>query len=207
MNINDVKIDMTQFEGKDRLDVIFEKQNDLREKYGIPIMKFDVPADQSLAREMAWNTVEELGEALAVITSKIKDRDHLLDETADALSFYIELLLISGMSSDDFRPPKDSTSDKLQGWFEVDSDTYRTDTRRSHSIFVEKLALAINHLKNRKWRKTNLHTNEFLYRKDLYVTFLNFIRFVRELGITPDELFDAYVRKVEVNLFRIRSNY
>lgn len=207
MNISDAKIDYSEYEGRDRLDVIFEKQNELRELYNIPIIDLDIPAQQSIAREMAWNTIEEVGEALAVQTSSHLDREHLLDETADALSFYIELLIISGMTADDFKPTKDNGIDKLEKWFNVDGVGYKTDLRRSHSIFTEKLALAINNLKNRKWRKTNVHTNEFTYKKDLFITFLNFIRFVKELDITPDELFDAYLRKHQVNLFRINSKY
>ena len=207
MNIQDVVIDHKIYEDKDRLDVIFEKQDELRQAYGIPILKLDVPGDQSIAREMAWNTVEEMAEALAVITSKTQDKNHLLDEVADSFSFYIELLIISGMTADDFKPTKSTQKDKLGGWFDVDSDAYQTDTRRAHSIFVEKLAIAINNLKNRKWRKTNVHTNDFIYKKDLFVTFLNFVRFVKELGLTDHDLFDAYVRKVEVNKFRIRSKY
>lgn len=207
MNISEVKVDMKQFEDKDRLDVIFERQDALRQKYGLPILKLDAPSDQSLAREMAWNTIEEMGEAIAVVTSKTRDREHLLDETADALSFYIELLLISGMTASDFESHKDTSGDKLDGWFETDTDTYVTDLRRSHSTFVEKLSLAINNLKNRKWRKTNVHTNDFLYKKDLYYTFINFIRFVKQLGLTSDQLFDAYIRKSEVNNWRLDSNY
>lgn len=196
-----------QYSNVDRLEVIFALQDTLRGRYGVPILNLDVPADQSLAREMAWNTVEEMAEALAVKTSNTKHREHILDETADCLSFYIELLIICGMSAADFIPPKDTVEDDLGGWFEVDTPSFETDLRRSHSIFVEKIAIAINNLKNRKWRKTNVHTNDFLLKKDLYITFLNFIRFVKQLEIDSDDLYDAYVRKYCVNEFRLDSNY
>ncbi len=210
MNVADVTIDHTLYKNKDRLSVMFEKQEELRQLYGIPILELDVPAHQSIAREMAWNTVEEIGESLEVYTgpNPRMNREHLLDEVADSTSFYLELLLISGLKAEDLIPIHSNNKvDSLENWFENDKDSYITDLRKSHSIFTEKLALAINRLKNRKWRKTHVHTNIFLYRKDLYMTFLNFIRVVKCLGVTPHEFFDVYLRKAHVNKWRVESRY
>lgn len=208
MNIADVAIDPSQFDGKDRLDIIFEKQDELRAAYGIPVANLDVPADQAIVREFAWNTVEELSEALEVMTGS-KDPQHLRDEVADALSFYVELMLICGIKASDLKCSHTGPGDELERWFTLDDGNvkYKASLRREHSTFVEKLALAINNLKNRKWRKTNVQTNVFTFQKDMYMTFLHFIRVIKSFELTSDDVFDAYVRKVEVNKFRLRSNY
>lgn len=208
MNISDVKIDHSQYKNKDRLQVIFQKQDELRQLFGVPILNLDVPADQSLAREFAWNTIEEISEALEVVTGS-RNREHIKDEVADALSFYVELFIMCGISADDLKCSHTGSGDELENWFSIDKGNpkYRPFLRNEHSTFVEKLALAINKLKNRKWRKTNIQTNVFAFRRDLYMTFLSFTRLVRLFGLTADDMFLAYIRKVEVNKFRIESNY
>lgn len=208
MNISEVSIDRTQYAGRDRMHVIFEKQDELRIAFGIPILNLDVPSDQSLAREFAWNTIEEVSEALEVVTGS-KDREHIKDEVADALSFYIELLIMCGLTADDLKCSHTGPGDTLQNWFDIDKGNpkYRAFLRNEHSTFVEKLSIAINKLKNRKWRKTNVQTNVFAFRRDLYMTFLSLTRLIRLFGLTADDVFVAYLRKVEVNKFRIASNY
>lgn len=211
MNIADVTIDHSQYEGQDRLDIMFAKQDELRILYEIPILDLDLPRDQHIAREFAWNVTEELGEALEVFLGT-KDRQHVLDEVADALAFYLELLLMSGLGSKDFEPPYDARigsneDDKLGRWFRFGHQQLFVHEREVHSMFLEKLALAINNLKNRKWRKTNLKTNKEIYHKALFNTFGLFVLFVESVGLNSTDLFDAHLRKHEVNLFRLRSKY
>ena len=213
MNISDSVIDMKQYEGKDRLDVMFEKQEMLRDLYKVlgpkvSVADLDLPEHQHILREFAWNTTEEMGEVLDVVFGT-NDREHIIDETSDSLSFYLELLALSGMSVEDFAPSQAHSGDKLDYWFDKAVSQYEgvTMVRVIHSEFLEKLALAINNLKNRKWRKTNLKTNKLIYRKALYDTFIPFLMFVNLVGLTPETLFDGYLRKTEVNLFRINSRY
>jgi len=212
MNISDSVIDMKQYEGKDRLDVMFEKQEMLRDLYKVlgpkvSVADLDLPEHQHILREFAWNVCEETGEVLDVVFGT-NDREHIIDETSDSLSFYLELLALSGMSVEDFAPSQAHSGDKLDYWFKMSLEQYSTSSiREIHSLFLEKLALAINNLKNRKWRKTNLKTNKLIYRKALYDTFIPFLMFVNLVGLTPETLFDGYLRKTEVNLFRINSRY
>lgn len=214
MNISDVKIDYSKYAGRDRLDVLFEKQEELRKLYGIPILDLDLPRDQHLAREFAWNVTEEMGEVLDVYFGT-GDKEHIKDEIADALSFYLELMLMSGMAMKDFIfVHSEDDGDDLEAWFFLGTgsslkipDVDFLHERVIHSLFLQKLALAINHLKNRKWRKTNLKTNKKMYREALLETFDLFIAFVQVVGLSSADLLDAYLRKSEVNMFRIRSKY
>ena len=211
MHISDIKIDHDEYIGHDRLIEMFEKQDELRQKYEIPILDPDLPADQHIAREFAWNVTEEAGEVLDVFFGS-RDANHLKDELADCISFYLELLLISGFTKEDLEPAYVGPGDFLQRWFDSTETTFYENEvdgnpREFHSRFLEALALSINHLKNRKWRKTNLKTNVFLYKASLYRSFRLFIQFIKSLQITPHDLFDSYLRKHQVNLFRINSKY
>ncbi len=192
MNINDVKIDWTRYEGKDPIALLFEKQEELRIAFGVPLCDLDVPADQQQLRAMAWNTIEEMGEALE---AKFEgSHDHLLDELADMTAFYIELFLMS-------RIPRDQLP---AGW-----GTYNKplEVQWATMDFTQSLALAINTLKNRYWRKTNVKTDRLIYFSRLTQTWGYFTRLVFSLGVSTRDLLDAYLRKHEVNKFRIRSKY
>ena len=205
MNIKDVTIDHGQYISRDRLDVVFEKQDELRVAYKVPLLDLDVPSHQSLAREFAWNVTEEIGEVLEVEYGS-KDADHIIDEVADAFSFYIELMIMCGIAPSDLEHPTLTSGDKLENWFR-DSVGNTMNLREAHSMFMERLSLSINRLKNRKWRQTNVHTNRFLFKKDLVESFGFFIAVCSKVGIDSHMLFDGYLRKHEVNKFRIRSKY
>lgn len=205
MNIDEVQFNKNAYLGEDRLEVMYSTQNELRDSYGINLLDLDLPTDQQIAREFAWNVVEEMGEVLEVYHGT-KDRSHILDELADSLSFYMELFQMCGFSYADLKPDVlDSVGDSLQDLYWVSKA--ESEITSIHSKFVEKLSLAINHLKNRKWRKTNLKTNEFTFKKALHETLPHFISFAVKLDISSDDLFEAYMRKAEVNRFRIRSKY
>lgn len=211
MNISEVKVDYSKYTEKDRLLVMFDLQDELRRAYKIPILNLDDPQDQHLAREFAWNVTEETGEVLEVNYGS-KDNEHILDELADSTSFFLELLLMSGIVPTEWVPNEEVTgNDNLERWFnfvkKLQKNSVPQMLRESHSLFVQMLSLAINRLKNRKWRKTNLKTNIMLYRGGLYHAFFSFVHFVILLGVTPEELFDSYLRKYEVNKFRIASKY
>src|SRR3990167_8773680 len=133
MNIQDVKIDYSEFERKDLWEVVFEKQKDLMSLYKVPVIDLDVPADQQLIRAMAWNIIEELGEALEVLRGS-NHKEHLLDELADMTHFYVELLIMSNLSWRD-----------VDGWISL-AET--PDTEKAVEEFLTSLALTVNILKN-----------------------------------------------------------
>lgn len=193
MNIEDVKIDYTQYEGLDLIDVMFQNQKNLMDLYKVPDIDLDIPSDQQLIRAMAWSVVEEAGEAIEVVEGS-KHFEHLLDEVADMSHFYIELLIMSGISAEEF---KEHSSRVLE--------TY--DYSVAFKDFTVRLALTVNTLKNRFWRKTNLKTDQEKYRERLIGTVESFLRFVYSLKINKEKFVDAYLRKNEVNKFRIRSKY
>lgn len=117
MNINDVT-NPTTTEGLDMLEAIFQKQRQLIEKYhpieaanGL-LQTHDVPVNlddakgQARLKDMTWRVVEELGEAMNCLKNKPwkqtqmeTDKDHYLEEIADAFHFFIELCITSGLDA------------------------------------------------------------------------------------------------------------
>lgn len=192
MNISDVKIDYDRFEGKPLGQVVFEKQQDLMNLYGVPKIDLDVPKDQQLIRAMAWSVVEEAGEAMEVHQGS-KDKEHLIDEVADMMHFYVEFLIMSGLKFEDIG--------------QKDIEDKFSDPEHALSEFVIALALAVNVLKNRFWRETNLKTDQNRYREAVLKIDAKFWNFIWSLGLREGQAIDGYLRKNEVNLFRIRSKY
>lgn len=194
MNIENVKIDYSKLVGQIPIQVIFKKQRELMDLYKIPQIDLDIPKDQQLIRAMAWSVVEEAGEAIEVVEGS-KHHQHLLDEVADMTHFYIEFLIMSGITWEDFAN-------------EVGDQNYEAeDYTVMFKEFIVLLSLSVNVLKNRFWRETNLKTDRVKYIEMVKKTMIKFVRFIASLNLTGSDLYDAYLRKNEVNLFRIRSKY
>jgi hypothetical protein len=106
VNIKDYKT--KQIEG-DKLDLIFDRQKELMEKYhpiedknGLLITK-EVPINlhdskgQFRIKDFAWRVTEELGEALEAFEIHPELTEHYDEEVADALHFLVELTILGGM--------------------------------------------------------------------------------------------------------------
>jgi hypothetical protein len=120
MNVNDVKIEDIGVISKDMLQSIFDKQGKLMIKYhdiekesGL-LQTEDCPVNindnkgQSRLKDFAWRITEELGEAMNCLKNKpwkqthmITDETHYQEELIDALHFFVELLILSGMTAED----------------------------------------------------------------------------------------------------------
>lgn len=177
--------------------------------YEVPDIDLDIPKDQQLIRAMAWSVVEEAGEAMEVFEKIqhlpfLNDRadeinDHLGDEVADMTHFYLELLMMSKIGVNDFL-----RFAPINSWTKFQGDNWESTYFKD---FVVQLALAVNCLKNRFWRKTSLKTEVLTYENRLLVTIPKFFKFIQSLGFDEKTWIDYYLRKNEVNLFRIRSRY
>ena len=117
MNIKDVKMKLNrireQYPSKDLFYIIFERQKELMEKYReIENMPREIDINtkkgQVWLKDFAWRITEELGEAMNCLKNKpwkqtemLTDVDHYKEELADAFHFFIELCIISGISSEE----------------------------------------------------------------------------------------------------------
>jgi dimeric dUTPase (all-alpha-NTP-PPase superfamily) len=78
------------------------------EKYQTKSIGLDTPEAQKQLREFAEYVVEELMEAMNCLRNKpwvktqvTTDAEHYYEELGDALHFFVELLILSGLSAHD----------------------------------------------------------------------------------------------------------
>jgi len=72
---------------------------------------------------------------------------------------------------------------------------------------TEELGEAMGCLKNRPWKKTQMHTDVTHYREEIVDAFHFFIELCILSGFTAQGLTELYLKKSLVNKFRQRSNY
>lgn len=99
----------------DRLSDLFERQRSFMEKLRSRGKLPEFPVDlstkdgQGWIKQFAWNLVEELGEATHHLRNRLHyvgehselDRSSYLEELGDAFAFFMEVLILSGISEDD----------------------------------------------------------------------------------------------------------
>lgn len=118
MNIKDVQIpnDLTQFgdmlgymmaKQEEHARAYLEIEKDRRATCDCPV-NLDDPLGQDTIKDFAYRIVEELSEATNCLKMKpwtqthiLTDRDHFLEELSDALHFFLELLVLVGLSAED----------------------------------------------------------------------------------------------------------
>lgn len=116
ININDIETEAP--EDGDRLENMFARQAELEDKYepieaanGFPrptSTDLDDYALQRAIKDFAYRTIEEIAEATNCLKNKpwkqspvLTDRQHFLEELADAWHFWIQLNRLAGLTSED----------------------------------------------------------------------------------------------------------
>ena len=69
------------------------------------------------------------------------------------------------------------------------------------------LGRAMNSLKNKPWKQTHMITDREVFFDNMFMTFIAYVGLMDRVGVTPDEMYNLYFRKSEVNKFRQRSQY
>jgi NTP pyrophosphatase (non-canonical NTP hydrolase) len=108
LNINDIKLEPRKVD-YDMLESLFSMQTQLMKKYNVQYpVSLHTKDGQFKLREMAWYVVEEVGEAMNVLKNRPWtnyqipiDENHYKEELSDIMHFYIELLIMSGLSAKD----------------------------------------------------------------------------------------------------------
>lgn len=214
----------------DRLEMMFNRQKELFEKYG-PIEKskgvgfhaivhngffaIDDAQSQYILKDYAWRVTEELMEMLSCDEDDplIRER-HAAEELADALHFFIELFIVARLEVDDVVQSNVSglpTQDRLEFMFRTvvpDSDwSGKMLVERNVLRTVRYLGLSMNCLKNKPWKQTQIPTDYVRVLGYLREAFHSLITVADAIGLDSNGLYDFYFRKANVNAFRQRSNY
>ena len=186
---------------------IFERQRHLIDKYKQieqrplpdPPISLHTPHGQSIMRDFAWRTVEELAESHEAFikfqeTEIAKERG--LEELADATHFFVELLIFAGVGS--------SACLAITPTFRPHMHTSITG---AYWDLTYKLGLAMNFLKNKAWKRSQVPTDEARFRTALVMAWVALMRCWAVLGCEQSDLHKYYFKKSAVIDQRLVEGY
>ncbi len=160
-------------------------------------------AGQAVIRRYAWQITEEITEAL----DKRGDFFGFAEELSDAFHFLLELLVIL----------KFDKEPSMVADIQFDWDQFREGTalvtpwhdswERCFLRFIRDLGMTMNLLKNRPWRLDIRDTDEGAFKFQLKCCFQQFLIACQAAGVTYSRLWDAYERKMLVNIDRSEGKY
>ena len=210
MNITHAKKEKTN---KESLRAIFDRQKELMEKYhdiefksglmqteDCPV-NLDDKRGQARIKDFAWRITEEIGEALDAIENESGESAllHFHEELVDGLHFLTEMTILTGYDLPEYTTLKDL----------IEEGSYRdcyslNDLVSDHVCY---LGMMCNCLKNKPWKQSMMKTNKENFYKHLKLVWSNYIAILTSQDLTEEEITDLYLRKSQVNQFRVRSNY
>lgn len=186
-----------------KLSEIFAKQAELvdglrpiylKNGFNLHAKPFPWPLDdrhyQEEFRLLAWRFTEELQEARAEMIILRESKETLREEIADAFHFLVELGLAIGMAPDSGLPPLETI------------ESLPTAHWKPHLPFwfcVSSMAALMVSFRQRPWRTDNRLTWTARVHQAFNYLLIDFYRLCKELGISSDELFSAYMAKNAVN--------
>lgn len=188
---------------------IFERQRELMREYKKieelpdPPVSLHTQHGQKIIRDFAWRATEELTEAYqsgfsfktrndAIVT------DGMLEELADAHHFMVELLIFAGVA------PGHCALVAIDAWSESKADE-NLDTMFWCAVYA--LGTAVNHLKNKGWKRTQVPTDEQAFRAAILEAYGAQLQIWSWLGCSRDEIYRQYMRKSEINAERQAGGY
>jgi hypothetical protein len=206
MNVHDTVAPTAPGTWAEMLAMIFIKQEQLMTKYrdieGLPDwpISLHTHSGQKVVKDFAWRTVEELTESYE---AWFKHRNHLdaephaLEELADAMHFFVELMIYAGMSYDA----------ALVAMRDFPIERRKTSSSDGYWQVTFKIGVAMNFLKNKAWKQSQVSTDVGRFFMALAEAHQAMLFLWVDLGYTKEHLFDYYFRKSAVNEFRQRSAY
>lgn len=179
---------------------VFEKQLGVMHKYAEIEKMPDWPLNvntregQKWFKDFLWRTTEEIAESYEAFLNG--DQTHTIEELADALHFFVELLILAGFDAK-------WASDQL--WNDAGEVPEKAATAYLNAHYW--LGMVGNTLKNKPWKQTEMLTDEKKFEQMLSNSFVALITVFYAHGADDNVIHSFYTRKNQVNQFRQRSNY
>lgn len=225
MNINHATVEEVT---GDKLQAIFTRQKSLMGKYHDIELKSgllqteDCPVNlddkrgQARIKDFSWRVTEELGEALDAKSNQ----DHYQEELIDGLHFLTELTILAGKDYHNILPEgtalyhKDRLEDLVENAKEVIERNGGVflgaqDDQLDYFVtkFIENLGMMCNCLKNKPWKQSMMKTDQNAFYGRLAEVWVLYITILVVSGMDADSIATTYLKKSQVNKFRIRSAY
>ena len=217
MNINHATVEEVT---GDKLQAIFTRQKSLMDKYHDIELKSgllqteDCPVNlddkrgQARIKDFSWRVTEELGEALDAKATK----DHYQEELIDGLHFLTELTILAGKDYHNILPEGTALyhNDRLEDLVENAKECIsRSGDNLDYwvSKFIENLGMMCNCLKNKPWKQSMMKTDQNAFYGRLAEVWVLYITLLVVSGMDADSIATTYLKKSQVNKFRIRSAY
>lgn len=161
-------------------------------------------------RLLAWRFVEEIIEATETYEvysqDKVVGREAFREEVSDALHFFIELCIVSGVTRSELLSGIAVNRTFEQDFGQGDSlDWIFNHVSMDVTVpntwveVIRALALAMMELRQRPWRTDFRPTHRGKWVMGLHLTFVAFITACRWSSITAKELHAAYFKKAQTN--------
>ena len=164
----------------------------------------DCSVDQMKFKDMLQiRFIEELTEASISIP---EPEEHFWEEIGDALNFFLSAYVMLGV---DFKKLPDP--DKILKKYKLGHKKTKIDTLYNFSMkaypIVEKVGYLCNLLKNRPWRQANFLVSLVDFDERLEELWVTYWKFMNSLCLSPDDVFEMFWKKYQVNLYRIETGY
>ena len=124
----------------------------------------------------------------------------------DALHFMVEQQILAGLSPESYRPEGLKTD--LLAYLMGDGNLYVSGLKPlTEYHIIESIGLAMNCLKNKPWKQSQMLTDEDKFYGYMRESLLMLIAVLVGAGLTAKDVYGLYFCKNKVNRFRQRSNY
>ena len=171
------------------------------EKYDFSI---DCSADQMKFKDMLQiRFIEELTEASIAMD---EEGEHFWEEIGDALNFFLSAYVMLGVDFNTLKSPSDIL---INHQFALKKCKILSKSVYSVHVYpiIEKVGYLCNLLKNRPWTQSNFLVSMTDFNERLNLLWEEFWKFFDYMRISPDEVFEMFWKKYQVNIYRIESGY
>ena len=206
MNILDYKSD--EFNKDTWLNEVYEKQLNVAKKYkdierlpGWPL-SIDAKSSQVVFKDFLYRISEELSESYETVVdpaTKVFDDNglelHAVEELADALHFYLELLIYVGIGPE-----------RLNNWYK-DYEYKEIEIDKAYLMAQFRIGMTGQQCHNKPWKSDMIRTDIKKFVECLRQLFYALLDVFRSQGANDAMIYDRYCRKNQVNQFRQKSNY
>lgn len=159
----------------------------------------DCSEDQFKFKDMLQiRFIEELCEA----SEALNESEHFWEEITDSLNFFLSAYIMTGIDLNKMPDPsiylKSSDKRNIPDFKRYSEITY---------LLIHDVGCLCNLLKNRPWAQSNYLVSMLDFNQRLEKLWIDYWRWIGQLGISKNVLFDLFERKVIVNKWRMETGY